>query len=289
MITLYQVDGGLVPPVADARLYEMLSGSAVGIVQGCEITSLGGNQLQITSGWGVCLGRVFQIEQETINATVSTSGEVSGRLFIAIDVSNSEAPIVFQTQAQSPLPPLTQEDINGSGTIYQIELARYTINELQISDLQTTYATANVSGISEYACTTSGRVHALTGSGNNIKFVTDAAFAEGDTFTVNGTPVTAQTTAGDSLPAGCFVAGAVVYCYLSGATLYFDPGYSAQATANSAQAKANAAMPISGGIFTGNITANNTARAGAYIRNNEIKNSTGSSYLSSNLLIFMRK
>ena len=74
-ITLYQINGVMVPPVADARLYQMLSGGAVGIVQGCEVTSLGGNQLQIASGWGICLGRVFQVEQETVNAAVSTSGE----------------------------------------------------------------------------------------------------------------------------------------------------------------------------------------------------------------------
>lgn len=135
-ITLYQIDGTLVPPVADARLYELLSGGAVGIVQGCEVTSLGGNQLQITSGWGVCLGRVFQIEQETVNAAVSTGGEVPGRLMISIDVSGGETPAALVTQAQSPMPELVQENINQDGSIYQIPIAEYTVSELAISGLK---------------------------------------------------------------------------------------------------------------------------------------------------------
>lgn len=135
-ITLYQIDGAMVPPVADARLYDLFSGGAVGIVQGCQVTSLGGNQLQIASGWGVCLGRVFQVEQETINAAVSTGGEVSGRLLISIDVASEEAPATLVTQAQTPLPELVQEDINQDGTIYQMPLAEYTVSELAISELK---------------------------------------------------------------------------------------------------------------------------------------------------------
>lgn len=135
-ITLYQINGTMVPPVADARLYELLSGGAVGIVQGGRVTSLGGNQLQIESGWGVCLGRVFQIEQETVNAAVSPSGEVPGRLLISIDVSGSDTPAALVTQAQSPLPELVQENINQDGTIYQLPMAEYTVSELAISALK---------------------------------------------------------------------------------------------------------------------------------------------------------
>ena len=136
--------------------------------------------------------------------------------------------------------------------------------------------------VQTYTCATSGTVHALTGTGNNIKFVADAAFAEADTFTVNGTPVTAQTTAGDSLPAGCFDAGAVVQCYLSGTILYFEPGYSAQAIAK-------AAMPKSGGTFTGTVLAKNANVAGNIIRNVTVRNSTGNTEETTNCIIMLRK
>lgn len=190
-VTLYQSDGTLVPPVADARLYEMLSGGAVGIVQGCEITSLGGNQLQITSGWGVCLGRVFSVEQEVISASTSPSGEVDGRLIIAIDVSSGGTPIAFVTQAETPLPALVQEDINQDGTIYQIPMATYNINELAVSDLKTVYPKADVSGVGVYAHTRSGTVNELTGAGPNGRALMTADVQPGDTWTVNGQPVTA--------------------------------------------------------------------------------------------------
>lgn len=161
-ITLYQIDGGLVPPTADARLYELLSGKSVGIVTGCEITHLGGNQLQITSGWGICLGRVFEIEQETINVSVSTSGEVIGRLILNIDVSNAESPATFISQAQSPLPALVQEDINAEGTIYQMPLATYNVNELALSDLTIVYPYAGYPAVFTYKCTP--KVDAWVGS-----------------------------------------------------------------------------------------------------------------------------
>lgn len=78
--------------------------------------------------------------------------------------------------------------------------------------------------IHTYTCVTSGTNHALTGTGNNIKFVADSDFAEGDTISVNGTTVTAQTQGGETLGDGAWVAGAVVMCYLEGSTLNFNEG-----------------------------------------------------------------
>lgn len=79
-------------------------------------------------------------------------------------------------------------------------------------------------GISTYTCATSGSVHALSGKGNNIKFVADSDFVSGNTITVNGEPVTAQTQDGSSLDSGAWVSGATVVCYLDGATLNFKGG-----------------------------------------------------------------
>mgnify|MGYP006070473493 FL=1 len=78
--------------------------------------------------------------------------------------------------------------------------------------------------IHTYTCVTSGTNHALTGTGNNIKFVADSDFAEGDTISVNGTAVTAQTQGGETLGDGAWVAGAVVMCYLEDSTLNFNEG-----------------------------------------------------------------
>lgn len=85
-------------------------------------------------------------------------------------------------------------------------------------------AAPEANGVTTYTCTTSGTTHALTGTGNNIKFVADAAFAAGDTVTVNGQAVTAQTQSGEALTDGFWVSGAVVGCYLNGTVLNFRGG-----------------------------------------------------------------
>lgn len=79
-------------------------------------------------------------------------------------------------------------------------------------------------GINTYTCVTSSKNHALTGSGNNIKFVADAAFNSGDTITVNGEAVTAQTQDGIALQGGAWAAGATVVCYLNNNVLNFKGG-----------------------------------------------------------------
>lgn len=134
MIKVYQANGSTVTPTADARLYEFLSNRTTGVVLGCEVTSLGGLQLRVASGWIFILGRCVEVQEETISVTPSSYGTKNGRLLLHLDVS-AETPGVWETQAQTPLPALTQEDINGSGTIYELPLATYNVNEIQVSDL----------------------------------------------------------------------------------------------------------------------------------------------------------
>lgn len=137
-VILKQVSGSQVQPVDDARLYDLILSGQVGIVEGCEITHLGANQLQVSSGWGVCRGRVFVIEEETINANVSAGDIIPGRLMLHIDIA-SDIPALLETQSAAVLPELIQEDINGSGTIYEVELARYNVSQIMITDLEQTF------------------------------------------------------------------------------------------------------------------------------------------------------
>ena len=74
-----------------------------------------------------------------------------------------------------------------------------------------------------YTHTKSGTIHALSGNfGSNIKFIATADYIKGDTFTVNGTPVTSKQQNGNELETDSFVSGAVVTCFLNGTTLYFS-------------------------------------------------------------------
>lgn len=70
--------------------------------------------------------------------------------------------------------------------------------------------------------TKSGTVHQLVRSNANrnfIRFSATSNFTLGDTFTVDGTPVTATTIAGTSLQTGDFVINSNVVCILNGALL----------------------------------------------------------------------
>lgn len=69
---------------------------------------------------------------------------------------------------------------------------------------------------------TAGTVHAITRANTDspiFAFTATSNFAEGDTFTVDGTPVTALTTSGETLPAGAYVIGAEVIGYLRSTSL----------------------------------------------------------------------
>lgn len=131
-VTLKQWNGENISPLDDAVLYQHFDNRS-GIIFGCAVTHLGGNQLQVASGRGMICGREFEVQQETVLATLGAG--VPGRLLLVVDTSNVSAPISFVTQAASPLPALVQDDINQGGTVYQLPLATYTAGNAAISDL----------------------------------------------------------------------------------------------------------------------------------------------------------
>ena len=116
MITLLQYNASIVTPTDDAYLYNHIINDS-GIFTGVEVTTQGGNIINVSDGRGIILGRNFVVEAQTINATLPTGASVPGRLIIQIDMANTDAPISFVTQAADPLPALVQEDINASGTV----------------------------------------------------------------------------------------------------------------------------------------------------------------------------
>ena len=127
-----------------------------------------------------------------------------------VDLSNyytkTQADAAFATAAQGALASSAVQSVNGkTGTAVTLD-------------------PQDVGGLSAYTCATSGTTHALTGTGNNIKFVADAAYNEGDTITVNGQVVTAQTQDGAALVTGAWASGATVVCWLNGTTLTVSGG-----------------------------------------------------------------
>ena len=157
MITLLQYNASIVTPTDDAYLYNHIINDS-GIFTGVEVTTQGGNIINVSDGRGIILGRNFVVEAQTINATLPTSGSVPGRLLIQIDMANTEAPISFVTQAQDPLPALVQEDINASGTVYQLPIATFTAQPTMVSDLQYVAHTISPGTVASF----NGRTGAVT-------------------------------------------------------------------------------------------------------------------------------
>ena len=180
-MTLHTIDGGTVNAINDALLYDFIIGQN-GIATGATVTSEGALLLHIDSGWGVIKGRIFSIEAETISATPSTSGTVKGRLILQIDITNTTNPITFVTQAAATLPALQQEDINGNGTIFQLPIATYDVNEVAVSNLQ--MAAPVVEAIK-------GRIDSAQSTANAAQSTANAA---------QSTANAAQNTANNAMP-----------------------------------------------------------------------------------------
>ena len=82
-------------------------------------------------------------------------------------------------------------------------------------------------GVTEAVTTKVGTVHNIVrnvADCNVIRWVNTANYAAGDTFTVDGSPVTATTMDGQSLPAGAFVINQSCLAILNGTVLTFVGG-----------------------------------------------------------------
>ena len=89
-------------------------------------------------------------------------------------------------------------------------------------------------GVTEAVTTKVGTVHNIVRNVavcNVIRWVNTANYAAGDTFTVDGTPVTATTMDGQSLPAGAFVINQSCLAILNGTVLTFVGGVGASTVA----------------------------------------------------------
>lgn len=134
MITLKQWNGQNITPADDAALYAHFDARS-GTISGCEVTHLGSNQIRVAAGRGMICGRQFVTEDTTVLATLADTGTMSGRLLVQVDIGNTEQPIQLITQAAATLPELTQEDLNAGGTVYQLPLATYTVDNVAVSEL----------------------------------------------------------------------------------------------------------------------------------------------------------
>lgn len=141
-IVLKTYKGGNVTPQDDAIIYETaIPGS--GIFKGCEVTYARGNVLHISQGFGMIRGRFFEVYETEIDVRLADVGEtLDGRVYIHLDLSNTDEPIRILAQAASELPPLDADvNINYNNSSYDLELAIFTVSSAGLDGLTKVFPT----------------------------------------------------------------------------------------------------------------------------------------------------
>lgn len=129
-IILKQFEGSTVTALDDAIIYNHIE-AMNGIFYGCNVSKGDVTTLAVSAGRGMIYGREFEVLAENIIIGAQTSAK-HGRLIVQIDITNTAAPISFVVQlVDGDLPELVQEDINGDGSVFQLPLATFEIeNEI---------------------------------------------------------------------------------------------------------------------------------------------------------------
>lgn len=132
LVTFYE---STVTPQDDALIYEnALPGS--GMIYGGNVTIKNANTLHVTAGHGALCGRKFTIEETDVPVQLTSSGNLNGRLYIHMDLSNVDEPITLEVERASTLtPPVQQSNVNITDGIFEINLATFQISTSTISNL----------------------------------------------------------------------------------------------------------------------------------------------------------
>ena len=130
---------GSVTPQNDALIYQ----AAVpmnGLFFGGAITLSSANVLHVAAGMGIIGGRFFEVLESDISVQLSASGDLLGRLYIHLDLSNADNPIEINAVTGASLPALQGDpDLNISNGVFDMELCTFDINELTISNIVQTF------------------------------------------------------------------------------------------------------------------------------------------------------
>lgn len=143
--------GQNVTPKNDGGLYQAHCGD--GILWGCSM-ALSGDDLVIQSGEFIACGRVCQVDGAT-NVDLSTRTLTNGYIQVVMDFDTSKPegeqwnihlPLI--ESATTTFPALTKDDINDTGTLYQLELAIVQISGGNLTSIYTSFVNSGV--ISHY-------------------------------------------------------------------------------------------------------------------------------------------
>lgn len=136
-------------------------------------------------------------------------------------------------------------------------------NSNKLNNQPASYYAKATDAFSTYTHSFSGGVHNLTGSGDNIKFISVADY-NGEPIKINGTTCTARTISGDAIWAGFFKRDNMVTCFKKGTILNFNGGGLASsevAKLTPENIKTGVNIVANGKTISGNFTADGNVAA----------------------------
>lgn len=134
-ISLVTFSGSTVTSQDDALVYETaLTGS--GLIYGGTVTIKSANTLHIAAAHGALCGRKFTIDETDVPVSLTSTGSLNGRLYIHMDLSDTDEPIKLMVETAGTLTPVIQEqNVNINYGVYEINLATFVVDTSTISDL----------------------------------------------------------------------------------------------------------------------------------------------------------
>lgn len=196
-IALKTFRGGNVTPQDDAIIYQTVLPGA-GIFKGCEVSFARSNVLHISQGFGMIKGRFFEMYETEVPVQLADTGQTKlGRLYLHMDLSNTDEPIQIIAETATELSTLASDvNVNYNNTTYDLELAKFKVTAIQISDLTNTFKAITAGGGG--------------GGGGSVGLERETKYSVGDTVSCS------------SAPGWC-----TLYCTQAGGTDALEPkGYS---------------------------------------------------------------
>ena len=196
-IALKTFRGGNVTPQDDAIIYQTVLPGA-GVFKGCEVSFARSNVLHISQGFGMIKGRFFEMYETEVPVQLADTGQTKlGRLYLHMDLSNTDEPIQIIAETATELSALASDvNVNYNNTTYDLELAKFKVTAIQISDLTNTFKAITAGGGG--------------GGGGSVGLERETKYSVGDTVSCS------------SAPGWC-----TLYCTQAGGTDALEPkGYS---------------------------------------------------------------
>lgn len=196
-ISLKTFKGANVTPQDDAIIYQTVFPGA-GVFKGCEVAVARSNVLHISQGFGMIAGRFFEMYETEVSVLLeAVEGTKDGRLYVHMDLSNTDEPLQVLTEVAEELSSLsTDNNVNYNNTTYDLELATFKVTSTEITELKNVFTSIQPVG---------------GGGGGAVGLERETNYLVGD------------TTSAPTAPGWC-----TLYCVQAGKTAKTEPSGYAQ-------------------------------------------------------------